>query len=81
MCTDQSSRPLLLLVDDNAQIRELLGDVGEREGFEVLEAADGLARVRALLAAMRQQYLDRHSVLEADATLAERLEVCGPGES
>ena len=149
MRADQSQpRPLLLLVDDDAQIRQLLVEVAEREGFDVLEAADGdaaldmmqrrhmdlvlldlhmprvnglavlrgvratksssqialmsgnatvedaveaiklgaseyfskpldLARVRALLAAMRQQYLDRNSVLEADATLAERLEVCG----
>ena len=150
MRADSSSqpRPLLLLVDDDAQIRQLLSEVGAREGFEVLEAADGavaiemlrrrhmdlvlldlhmprvnglqvlravrasgtssqialmsgaakvedaveaiklgaseyfskpldLARVRALLKAMRQQYLDRNSVLDADATLASRLEVCG----
>ena len=141
-------RPLLLLVDDDAQIRQLLGEVGVREGFEVLEAADGSAalemlqrrhmdlvlldlhmprvnglevlrsvrtsgsssqialmsggatvedaveaiklgateyfakplempRVRALMAAMRQQFHDRNSVLDADAILAERLEVCG----
>jgi DNA-binding NtrC family response regulator len=141
-------RPLLLLVDDDYQIRQLLSEVGAREGFEVLEAADGavalemlqrrhmdlvlldlhmpkvnglqvlrgvraagsssqialmsgaasvedaveaiklgateyfskpldLARVRGLMTAMRQQYLDRNSVLESDATLAERLEVCG----
>lgn len=141
-------RPLLLLVDDDAQIRQLLSDVGAREGFEVLEAPDGavalemlgrrhmdlvlldlhmprtngldvlrsvrasgtssqialmsgaasvedaveaiklgaseyfakpldIARVRALMAAMRQQFLDRNSVLDADATLAQRLEVCG----
>jgi two-component system response regulator HydG len=141
-------RPLLLLVDDDRHIRELLREVGAREGFEVLEAADGaaaldmlqrrhmdlvlldlhmprvnglavlrgvrasgsssqvalmsgaasvedaveaiklgaseyfskpldLARVRSLMAAMRQQFLDRSSVLDSDATLAERLEVCG----
>jgi DNA-binding NtrC family response regulator len=135
-------------VDDDAQIRQLLGEVGDREGFEVLQAVDGAAalemlqrrhmdlvlldlhmprvnglavlrgvratksssqialmsgnatvedaveaiklgaseyfskpldlpRVRALMAAMRQQYFDRNSVLEADANLAERLEVCG----
>ncbi len=150
MSSDLSSqpRPLLLLVDDDAQIRQLLGDIGQREGFEVLEAGDGAAalemlqrrhmdlvlldlhmprvdglavlravratksssqialmsgnasvedaveaiklgaseyfskpldiqRVRALMAAMRKQYLDRNSVMDADATLAERLEVCG----
>lgn len=150
MPADLSSqpRPLLLLVDDDAQIRQLLSDVGVREGFEVLEAADGaaaldmlqrrhmdlvlldlhmprvnglevlrgvrasgsssqvalmsgaaavedaveaiklgaseyfskpldMARVRTLMAAMRQQFLDRNSVLDADATLASRLEVCG----
>lgn len=140
-------RPLLLLVDDDAQIRQLLSDVGEREKFEVLEAADGAAaiemlrrrhidlvlldlhmprangldvlravrasgtsseialmsgdasveqaveavklgateyfakplelpRVRALMRSMRQQYLDRNTVLSSDADLAERLEVC-----
>ena len=141
-------RPLLLLVDDDPQIRQLLGEVGIREGFEVLEAADGavaidmlqrrhmdlvlldlhmprlngldvlravrasgsssqlalmsgaasvedaveaiklgaseyfskpldMPRVRALMGAMRQQFLDRNSLLDADATLASRLEVCG----
>ena len=150
MRADPSSqpRPLLLLVDDDAQIRQLLSEVGDREGFEVFEAADGaaalemlqrrhmdlvlldlhmprvnglavlrgvratksssqialmsgnatvedgveaiklgaseyfskpldMARVRALMAAMRQQFLDRNSVLDADANLAEKLEVCG----
>ena len=141
-------RPLLLLVDDDAQIRQLLSEVGAREGFDVLEAADGaiaiemmqrrhmdlvlldlhmprvngldvlreartlgtnpkialmsgaaqvedaveaiklgaseyfakpldLPRVRALMAAMRRQFQDRSSVFDSDATLAERLEVCG----
>ena len=141
-------RPLLLLVDDDRQIRQLLGEVGLREGFEIFEAADGsvalemlqrrhmdlvlldlrmprvngldvlrsvrtsgtssqialmsgdatvedaveaiklgateyfskpldMPRVRALMAAMRRQFHDRNSVLDADATLAERLEVCG----
>jgi len=36
-----------------------------------------LPRVRLLMAAMRQQFLDRTSVLDSDAALAERLEVCG----
>lgn len=36
-----------------------------------------MPRVRALMGAMRRQYLDRNSVLESDANLAERLEVCG----
>jgi two-component system response regulator HydG len=150
MSADVSSqpRPLLLLVDDDQQIRHLLREVGRREGFEVLEAPDGsaaldmlhrrhmdlvlldlhmprvngldvlrsvrasgssspialmsggaavedavaaiklgaseyfakpldLPRVRALLAAMRKQFEDRISVLDSDAMLAERLEVCG----
>ncbi len=150
MIADETSqpRPLLLLVDDDDQIRQLLREVGQREGFEVLEAADGLVAldmlrrrhmdlvlldlhmprvnglevlrsvrtsgsssqialmsggarveeaveaiklgateyfakpldmplVRALLAAMRRQFQDRNSVLDADAMLAERLEVCG----
>ena len=141
-------RPLLLLADDDSQIRHLLSEVGEREKFEVLEAADGAAaiemlqrrhidlvlldlhmprvngldvlravqasgtssqialmsgdasvedavqavklgateyfakpldlpRVRALMRSMRQQYLDRNTVMASDADLAERLEVCG----
>jgi len=141
-------QPLLLLVDDDHQIRQLLSEVGSREGFEVLEAADGavalemmqrrhidlvlldlhmprvnglevlrqarrlgtspqvalmsggarvedaveaiklgaseyfakpldMPRVRALMSAMRRQFHDRISVLDSDATLAERLEVCG----
>jgi len=146
--THGTPRPLLLLVDDDAQIRQLLSEIGSREGFEVLEAADGAAalemlhrrhmdlvlldlhmprvngldvlravraggtssqialmsgaasvedavaaiklgateyfskpldlpRVRALMGAMRQQFQDRNSVLDSDAALAERLEVCG----
>jgi DNA-binding NtrC family response regulator len=141
-------RPLLLLADDDSQIRQLLSEVGEREKFDVLEAADGAAaiemlqrrhvdlvlldlhmprvngldvlravrasgtssqialmsgdasvedaveavklgateyfakpldlpRVRALMRSMRQQYLDRNTVMASDADLAERLEVCG----
>jgi len=141
-------RPLLLLADDDSQIRQLLSEVGAREKFEVLEAADGataiemlqrrhidlvlldlhmprlngldvlravrasgtssqialmsgdasvedaveavklgateyfakpldLPRVRALMRSMRQQYLDRNTVMASDADLAERLEVCG----
>ena len=41
-------KPLLLLVDDDAQIRVLLSEVGTREGFEVLEAADGAAAIEML---------------------------------
>lgn len=141
-------RPLLLLVDDDEQIRGLLSEVGAHEGFEVLEAADGaiaiemmqrrhmdlvlldlhmprvnglgvlqqarslgaspkialmsgaaqvedaveaiklgasdyfakpldLKRVRGLLAAVKRQFQDRGRVFDSDATLAERLEVCG----
>lgn len=150
MSADASSqpRPLLLLVDDDSQIRQLLSEVGSREGFEVLEAANGVTaldllrrkhmdlvlldlhmpqlngldvlravrdsglaapialmsgaasaedaveaiklgaseyfskpldipRVRSVMRAMRQQFLDRTSVLDSDATLAERLELCG----
>jgi two-component system, NtrC family, response regulator HydG len=146
--SDRQPRPLLLLVDDDYQIRQLLSEVGVREGFEVLEAADGAAalemlqrrhidlvlldlhmprvnglevlrsvralgtgsqialmsgaasvedaveavklgaseyfakpidlpRMRALMSAMRQQFADRTAVLDSDATLAARLEVCG----
>jgi transcriptional regulator with GAF, ATPase, and Fis domain len=33
--------------------------------------------MRALMASMRQQFIDRNAVLDSDAALAERLEVCG----
>ena len=45
---------LLLLVDDDEQIRQLLGEVGLREGFEVLEAADGSAALEML----RRRHMD-----------------------
>ena len=50
MRADSSSqpRPVLLLVDDDAQIRQLLSEIGAREGFEVLEAADGAAAIEML---------------------------------
>ncbi|OFW45567.1 MAG: hypothetical protein A3J29_15115 [Acidobacteria bacterium RIFCSPLOWO2_12_FULL_67_14b] len=41
-------RPLLLLVDDDAQIRQLLNEIGTRAGFEVLEAADGSGAIEML---------------------------------
>src|SRR5688572_23710014 len=41
-------RPLLLLADDDSQIRQLLSEVGEREKFDVLEAADGAAAIEML---------------------------------
>ena len=146
--TSTQPRPVLLLDDDDAQIRELLSAIGTREGYDVLEAADGsaaldmmhrrhmdlvlldlhmprangldvlrkartlgtsaqialmsgaastedaveaiklgaseyfskpldLPRVRGLMSAMRRRFLDRNTVLDSDATLAERLEVCG----
>lgn len=40
-------RPLLLLVDDHHQIRQLVSGIGSRGGFEVLEAADGAAAIAA----------------------------------
>ena len=141
-------RPLLLLVDDDEHIRQLLSEIGKREGFDIVEAADGasaldalsrrhvdlvlldlhmprvngldvlravraqgmssqialmsgaasvedaveavklgaseyfskpldIPRVRALMAAMRRQFEDRTLLLDSDAALAERLEVCG----
>ena len=36
-----------------------------------------LSRVRSLLEDMRRRFVDRNSVLDSDAALAERLEVCG----
>lgn len=36
-----------------------------------------MPKVRALMSTMRKQFQDRNSVLDSDATLAERLEVCG----
>lgn len=47
-------RPRLLLVDDDAQIRMLLSEVGDREGFEVLEAVDGAGAIEIL----RRRHMD-----------------------
>lgn len=52
--TSAAPRPLLLLVDDDPQIRQLLREVGAREGFEVLEAADGAAALEML----RRRHMD-----------------------
>ena len=46
--TNGPPRPLLLLVDDDHQIRQLLSEVGSREGFEVLEASDGSGALEML---------------------------------
>ena len=56
MSGDPSSqpRPLLLLVDDDSQIRQLLREIGLREGFEVLEAADGVSALDLL----RRKHVD-----------------------
>ena len=36
-----STRPLILIVDDDAQIREAMASFLDDEGFEVVQAADG----------------------------------------
>jgi len=38
--------PRILVIDDNAAIRELLRLVLEEEGYEVIEAADGAEGLR-----------------------------------
>ena len=45
---DSPSRPFLLLVDDDPQIRTLLREIGNRSGFEVAEAANGREAIDAL---------------------------------
>lgn len=42
------SRPVLLAVDDSRLVREIIRDFFVREGFDVVEAADGAAAVRSL---------------------------------
>ncbi|MCC7123917.1 MAG: sigma-54-dependent Fis family transcriptional regulator [Acidobacteria bacterium] len=49
-----SPRPFLLLVDDDAQIRGLLREIGQRGGFEVAEAANG----REALDALQRRHVD-----------------------
>jgi DNA-binding response OmpR family regulator len=44
------SRARILVVDDEADIRRLLGELLQRAGYEVTEAADGRAGLRALFA-------------------------------
>ena len=41
-------RPLLLLVDDDEHMRQLLSEIGKREGFDILEAAEGASALDAL---------------------------------
>jgi DNA-binding NtrC family response regulator len=48
-----------------------------RAGQQYFSKPLDLPRVRQLMAALRRQFQDRNSVLDSDATLAERLEVCG----
>ena len=43
-------RPLVLLADDDADIRLLIGLRLRRSGFEVVEAADGLEALKAVVA-------------------------------
>ena len=43
-----SPRPLLLIVDDDDEIRFLLGEIAGRLGFEVAEAANGREAIEAL---------------------------------
>ncbi|HUE89508.1 MAG TPA: sigma-54 dependent transcriptional regulator [Vicinamibacterales bacterium] len=35
------ARPVLLLVDDEAPVRDVLGEIGGREGFEIIACANG----------------------------------------
>jgi len=41
MTSEQSSRPMVLLVDDNAAIRELAARILTSEGYQVLTAENG----------------------------------------
>ena len=141
-------RPFLFLVDDDADIRNLLREIGQRAGFEVAEAGNGreaidvlqrrhvdlmlldlhmpeasgfevlraarssrtstqialmtghssidnaveavklgageflpkpldLPRVRRLLESVRTDFENRQALMQNDAAMAERLEVCG----
>ncbi len=35
------ARPVLLLVDDEPTVRNVLGEIGRREGFEIIACASG----------------------------------------
>ena len=68
-----SSRPILLLVDDEAAIRTVISKIGERSGFEVLACSDGrqaldLMRTRPVdlaLVDVRMPYVGGIEVLKA----------------
>ncbi|MCC7243365.1 MAG: sigma-54-dependent Fis family transcriptional regulator [Acidobacteria bacterium] len=51
---EDSSRPFLLLVDDDPEIRSLLREIAGRGGFEVAEAANG----REAIDALRRRHVD-----------------------
>lgn len=45
---DRQSRPLILVVEDDAAIQRLLADILEDEGYEVLPASDGESALELL---------------------------------
>ena len=46
--TDSGAAPLILVVDDEAGVRDLLGDALRLGGYETFEAGDGMAALTAL---------------------------------
>jgi CheY-like chemotaxis protein len=46
---EQNQRPVVLVVEDHADTRFMLGMILEREGYAMLEAADGLEGVETAL--------------------------------
>ena len=68
-----------------AQIALMSGAASAEDAVEAIKlgASDyfskplDIPRVRSVMRTMRQQFLDRTSVLDSDANLAERLELCG----
>lgn len=76
--------PAVLVVDDDAAIRETLRELLEDAGYHVREAADGVAALRALRASeerlvalvdLKMPRMDGHALLDvvaADPDLARR---------
>ena len=74
-----TSRPRVLIVDDDAALRRLAKDVLADEGYELLDAADGAAALAALrkqpadvvVSDLRMPGLDGMELLEATRRLPD----------
>jgi CheY-like chemotaxis protein len=69
----QSSAGRILIVEDTADTRTLLKAVFEAEGFEVIEAADGIEAVEVALAELPDAIIMDMSLPKLDGSTAVKL--------